>query len=922
MTSRTLRAALVALLLLVPTGARLQAQTAITWTSLVNITQTVTEIKKTPGANELFDAGALSTESITEGTFTFTLNAVGDFYVGLSTDAATDNTMSHSFRFLSETGAGQVYIVESGSVVSTTDSAISDTYSLVIGAGGSVVYKRNGSTVYTSLATATTPAKLDFSARVSNSAISGATYTDAGGGVGSGSVRTVCASGCDHTTIQAAITAAVAGDTILTEEGATFTEDLSLPQKASVGASARITIRTGVSSTGVIQSTSRYPAEGVRICPQNYSVDDYSCAGKAGETPLSRLTKIKPATNNAYAIRTASTATGTPVSYYTLQWLQVIPNAFAGNSLIGILNETATANDDPTQHLPHNIVIDRVVVGEEGVAQFRGAQIDGNSVTIKNSHFMIQANAEGQAIWANTSIGPLTVENNYLCCATEVFLTGGSGTTIRPNFTVQASPAPNTTVFTLSGNTNLYVGKSFAIHQRSRTVSTISTATAALVTTSTDHGYSVGQQAWFSGVTGCTLANGATYGAHTIMSVPSSTTFTVKEWRTGGSICASGAGSGGTVVVRASAEITGLSGNQVTVTPAVPFTPVAGEVVETSLVISDMTIRYNYVTRPMIWKTVNPNSWDVKNTFELKVGINSTIEYNIIENAWQDGQSGPCVPFTATQQDTDADSAVIRDIDFRYNVVRHCGQWLQFTGTDALGHESARSGDLRFHDNLIYDVSNTYATATGASISGSGGGYRQGTSRAPYDLSFVHNTIHYTANAQNNLIYFDYCYAAIPVTGTGLESNSPNTIWRDNIAYSGTYGMLSTLTGNNCSDGQSEGRLGASTLGTGSSINNNALVGGTSNAGYVANTTNMTFPSVASIESGTFTNVVTIGGFAVKSSSTYYAGAANDATDGLSMGADIAEILEAMLITESGNNAPPVASALQRFRLRFRGLFF
>lgn len=733
---------------------------------------------------------------------------------------------------------------------------------------------------------------------------------------------TVCASGCGYTTVQAAVTAAAAGDTILLEEGATFTEDVSLPVKTGAGAGAQVTIRTGVNSSGAVQDTSRYPGTNIRVCPSGYSVDDYSCTGKAGEMPLTRYATIKPATNNAYAIRTANTGSGTAVSYYTLQWLRVIPNAFAGNSLIGITNETAAANDDPSLRLPNNITIDRMIIGQQETAQFRGIQADGNSITVKNSHFTIQSSGEGQAYWANTSIGPLTVENNYLCCAAEDFLTGGDGTTIRPAFTVQASPAPTTTVFTLSAATNLYVGKSMAVHQQSRAVSTMSIATESLVTTTTAHGYSVGQQAWFSGVTGCSLANG-TNGSHVIMTVPSATTFTIKAWRTGGSVCASGAGSGGTVVVRASAEITALSGNQVTVTPALPYTPIAGEVVETSVVINGLTVRYNYMTHPIVWKTTNPNGWQIKNTFEMKQGINAVVEYNTIENAWQGGQSGPCNLFTATQQDTAADSAVIREVDFRYNLVRHCGQWIQFTGTDALGHESARSGGLRVNHNLMHDIHSSYAVASGASISGGGGGHRQHPNRAPYNFEITHNTIHITANSQNNLIYFDYCKADIPATGTGIESNSPNTIIKDNIFYSGTYGMLSTLTGTNCNDGQSEGRLGSTVLGTGSSVNNNALVGGTSNANYTANTASMTFPSVASIEANTFTNTTTTTGFTVKSTSVYYAGAANQATDGLSLGANISTVNAGATIAQSGDNSGASGGAtptINRLRLRIRGL--
>jgi hypothetical protein len=61
-------------------------------------------------------------------------------------------------------------------------------------------------------------------------------------------------------------------------------------------------------------------------------------------------------------------------------------------------------------------------------------------------------------------------------------------------------------------------------------------------------------------------------------------------------------------------------------------------------------------------------------------------------------------------------------------------------------------------------------------------------------------------------------------------------------------------------------------------------------------------PTRSAFESEAFTNTTTIAGFAVKSSASYYAGGANDATDGESLGADIGAINTAMLITDSGNN--------------------
>lgn len=182
---RSLLTILVALSVLAEPLAGMQPA-AVTWGNLVLIDQTGTTIAKTPGANELYDSGALSVESITTtGVFTFTLVQVGGFRVGLSTDVATDNIMSHYWQFPSTTGVdgGQVREAVNGWVHSET-SALNDTWGITVGASGLVTYQHNGTTVYTSLTAVSLPTKLDFGAQVSNSSIKDATIDTGGGGGG------------------------------------------------------------------------------------------------------------------------------------------------------------------------------------------------------------------------------------------------------------------------------------------------------------------------------------------------------------------------------------------------------------------------------------------------------------------------------------------------------------------------------------------------------------------------------------------------------------------------------------------------------------------------------------------------------------------------------------------------------------------
>jgi hypothetical protein len=165
-------------------------------------------------------------------------------------------------------------------------------------------------------------------------------------------------------------------------------------------------------------------------------------------------------------------------------------------------------------------------------------------------------------------------------------------------------------------------------------------------------------------------------------------------------------------------------------------------------------------------------------------------------------------------------------------------------------------------------------------------------------------------------ILFDYC-DPLDSTAPSLESTSENTLVTNNIIYWGTGGALMSVgtTQANCGDGLTGGRVGSPPLGSGSLISTNALVGGTSNAAYIANTTASTYPSEATMEADTFTNTTTVAGFKVKATSTYFAGAADDALDGLSLGPAIAEFEDEIAIAESGNNVPATGG---RIRIRIR----
>ncbi len=84
-----------------------------------------------------------------------------------------------------------------------------------------------------------------------------------------------------------------------------------------------------------------------------------------------------------------------------------------------------------------------------------------------------------------------------------------------------------------------------------------------------------------------------------------------------------------------------------------------------NLVPSDITIRRNYMYRPMSWKGV----WTVKNLFELKNAQRVVVEGNVLENNWVDGQVGYALVFGSA--DTGYSWCVVQDVMFRYNQVHN-----------------------------------------------------------------------------------------------------------------------------------------------------------------------------------------------------------------------------------------------------------
>jgi hypothetical protein len=196
--------------------------------------------------------------------------------------------------------------------------------------------------------------------------------------------------------LQAVLNAAVDGDEIRLQAGATFSGNFVLPVFA--GESFGVTIRTDLPDDVL-------PADNERVTPAQASV-------------FAKI--VSP--NSAATMRTAAGA-----HHWRLLCLE-FPNNKDGFGDILEIGDGSSAQSSLSQ-VPYQIIVDRVYLhGNPLYGQKRGVALNGRDVTIRNSYISdIKAvGQDSQGIGGWNGPGPFTIENNYIEAGTENFLLGGS----------------------------------------------------------------------------------------------------------------------------------------------------------------------------------------------------------------------------------------------------------------------------------------------------------------------------------------------------------------------------------------------------------------------------------------------------------------------------------------------------------------
>jgi len=194
--------------------------------------------------------------------------------------------------------------------------------------------------------------------------------------------------------LQAAIEAAVPGDVIRLQAGATFTGKYTLPAKANPDG-RYITIQTDSSGANL-------PGPGIRITPD--------------AAPY--LAKIR-SSDELMGLHVLPGA-----SYWRVQWLEFLANVNGAGDIIRVGSHLET---NPASQ-PHHIVFDRVFVhGDPVIGQKNGMTAHGVNVEVKNSYFtdIMLSGAESHAFVSYNGPGPYLLDNNLFEAAGINILFGG-----------------------------------------------------------------------------------------------------------------------------------------------------------------------------------------------------------------------------------------------------------------------------------------------------------------------------------------------------------------------------------------------------------------------------------------------------------------------------------------------------------------
>lgn len=212
-----------------------------------------------------------------------------------------------------------------------------------------------------------------------------------------------------------------------------------------------------------------------------------------------------------------------------------------------------------------------------------------------------------------------------------------------------------------------------------------------------------------------------------------------------------------------------------------------------ALMPSNIRIINNYITKVL---PINSSGYNVKCLLELKVGINVTINGNILENCWADAQpQGMAVQFTVRNQDGFATWSEIRNVSFTNNIVRNVGGGINFGGADVRddGTVVPTNGltGMTLRDNVFYNVTSAQGTGRFLQFNNGGNNYVVDHNTCINSQGGGSVAVYFADGSVNGFIFTNNIYKdnGLGVFGTNgeplgtatLEDQAPGYTFRKNV---------------------------------------------------------------------------------------------------------------------------------------------
>jgi hypothetical protein len=169
-----------------------------------------------------------------------------------------------------------------------------------------------------------------------------------------------------------------------------------------------------------------------------------------------------------------------------------------------------------------------------------------------------------------------------------------------------------------------------------------------------------------------------------------------------------------------------------------------------------------------------------KNLFELKIGTRIDIVGNLFESTWEDGQAY-AVKVTISNPYTVRPDLSVSHWQFRYNVFRHCPQFLNILGTDSFTSRTPVHTGAFYH-NLVENINATTWGGLGYALYTHGSSVTDRLKQQPHNIHVVHNTF---INPTASFLRIDDDDPPFVVPGH-------DWIIHSNIAYYGAFGASNT----------------------------------------------------------------------------------------------------------------------------------